>query len=287
VEFPAPTQPDDGYQGHKKPRGVADSAPAQCAVCEGPLAPEWGDEGPFEVLRCRACRLGVTWPPPKEANGEEDFSDDDSHYERQLSERSALWRRFGDALLDQVPAAHRGGRLLDVGSGVGLLVRLAEERGWSAMGIDRAPAAARVARGHGIDVRRVELEEVTEFDFDVVVMMHVLEHVFDPVGFVRSAAKHIRPGGLLVVNVPISDGLMPRLLGRRWYGFQPDQHVHQFSRHALRAVALRSGLQPVRVTSESLHYAHGRSPKEAALRFAATSGRLLRRGDQATLLARR
>ena len=257
----------------------------ECSLCSSPLRPRWKSDRPFNILDCPICDLGHTWPAPAEANGEEGFADNDVHYERQYSERRELWRGFAARLLDRVPASHRSGRLLDVGSGVGLLVELAGERGAQACGIDRAPAAGRVARSHGVDVRSCELSDLDEDEFDVVVMMHVLEHVPDPVGFLRDAACRLRPGGILLVNVPISSGLMPRLLGRRWYGFQPTQHVHQFSPRSLRAVAARAGLTPHRIASESLHYDHPVAVKRCALITAALIGRLAGLGDQATLMA--
>jgi 2-polyprenyl-3-methyl-5-hydroxy-6-metoxy-1,4-benzoquinol methylase len=263
-----------------------ESAPDRCFLCNGPLVERWRDDGAFNIFDCPTCGLGHTWPPPHEANGNEAFADDDRHYERQFSQRQELWRTFGEGLLRQIPSSHSGGRLLDVGSGVGLLVGLAAARFTKAVGIDRAPAAGRVARRHGIDVRTGELADVAERDFDVVVMMHVLEHVDDPVSFVAEASAHLRSGGILVINVPISDGLMPRLLKRRWYGFQPTQHVHQFTRRALTKVAVQAGLVPMTVTSESLHYTHAASTKRLALVATATLGRVLRLGDQSTLIAK-
>lgn len=258
----------------------------RCSLCSGPLRPRWRGSEEFNIYDCRTCGLGLTWPPPLEANGEEAFADDDAHYERQFSQSRDLWRGFGNAILDQIPATHRTGRLLDVGAGVGLLVELATERGAIASGVDRAPAAGRVARRHGIDVRTCELSEMPERAFDVVVMMHVLEHVHDPVSFVEEAAARLRAQGLLLINVPISDGLMPRVLGRRWYGFQPTQHVHQFTRHGLRRVAILAGLEPLRMSSESLHYTHDSTVKRFVLVGCATLGRVLSHGDQSTLVAR-
>jgi SAM-dependent methyltransferase len=251
-----------------------------CFLCDTPLRSRFG-RGAFDVLTCSSCGLGRTVPPPAEADGEEYFADDDAHYERHYRENRDRWRRFGAALLDRIPPERRRGRLLDVGAGVGLLVELAAERGFVASGLDRAPAAGRVARRLGLDVRTQELEDAVDGEFDVVVLMHVLEHVFDPVGFVALAGRKLREGGLLVVNVPAADGVMPRLLGRRWYGFQPSQHVHQFGRRSLRGVVERAGLRVVSVSSESLHY------EGQPYRAVAALGRLLGRGDQTTLLASR
>jgi 2-polyprenyl-3-methyl-5-hydroxy-6-metoxy-1,4-benzoquinol methylase len=258
----------------------------RCSLCGARLVPRWRGDVAFNVYDCRACGVGLTWPRPAEANGEELFADDDEHYERQFTQNRELWRRFAQALLEHIPPSLRMGRLLDVGSGVGLLVELAAEQGATACGLDRAPAAGRVARRHGVDVRTGELRDLPERNFDVVVMMHVLEHVYDPVDFVKEAAGRLRTGGLLLVNVPISDGLMPRLLRERWYGFQPTQHVHQFTRRGLTQVVVRAGLEPLRVTSESLHYTHARVLKRTALVAAATLARIIRLGDQSTLVAR-
>lgn len=261
--------------------------PRRCDVCGGPLAARWAADEPFNVYDCRDCGLGHTWPFPEEANGGEVFADDDGHYERQFATGRELWRIFALNLLERIPPVHRKGRILDVGAGVGFFVELAAEQGASAYGIDRAPAAGRVARRHGVDVRTCELEEVMDDDFDVVVMTHVLEHVPDPVNFLREAARRLRAGGVLVINVPVSKALMPRLLGRRWYGYQPTQHVHQFSRRSLRQVARRAGLEPLSLSSESLHYTNESPLKRAVLVSAATLGRVIGAGDQATLVARR
>ena len=38
--------------------------------------------------------------------------------------------------------------------------------------------------------------------FHIVVLFHVLEHVLDPVSFLRSLSQVLRPDGRLVIEVP-------------------------------------------------------------------------------------
>jgi 2-polyprenyl-3-methyl-5-hydroxy-6-metoxy-1,4-benzoquinol methylase len=70
--------------------------------------------------------------------------------------------------------------------------------------------------------------------------MDVVEHIRDDVSFLRSAAVHARPGGIVVVNVPANQWLYSRYdkeLG----------HERRYSRTTLLQLLRDSGLAPVAV----------------------------------------
>ena len=101
--------------------------------------------------------------------------------------------------------AHAAGRaVLDAGSGEGYGAALLAEVAARVVGIDR-PEAVRVAaarhRAPGLEFRAHELERLGALGerFDLVVSFQVIEHVRDPVGFLRALA---RCGGALVVTTP-------------------------------------------------------------------------------------
>jgi 2-polyprenyl-6-hydroxyphenyl methylase/3-demethylubiquinone-9 3-methyltransferase len=100
-----------------------------------------------------------------------------------------------------------GRTALDVGCGAGLLAEPLARLGATVTGLDAAPALIAVAREHAagqgleIDYRAGELEGL-EGQFDLVTCMEVIEHVADSAAFVRALARHLTPGGLLIMSTP-------------------------------------------------------------------------------------
>jgi SAM-dependent methyltransferase len=102
-------------------------------------------------------------------------------------------------------------RALEVGCGRGvLLAQLERVTRWVIDGADRdrdALAQARPGRGslyaYEIHDRCAELREA----YDVLILYDVLEHIHDRGPFLRSALHHLRPRGLLMVNVPALQAL--------------------------------------------------------------------------------
>ena len=101
--------------------------------------------------------------------------------------------------------AHAAGRaVLDAGSGEGYGAALLAEVAARVVGIDRAEAVRVAAARHrapGLEFRAHDLERLGALGerFDLVVSFQVIEHVRDPVGFLRALA---RLGGALVVTTP-------------------------------------------------------------------------------------
>jgi 2-polyprenyl-6-hydroxyphenyl methylase / 3-demethylubiquinone-9 3-methyltransferase len=101
-----------------------------------------------------------------------------------------------------------GRTALDVGCGAGLLCEPLARLGAEVTGVDAAPAnveaAALHAEGAGLDIRYMagELASLGLGPFDLVTSMEVLEHVADKQSFVAGLARHLAPGGLMVLSTP-------------------------------------------------------------------------------------
>ncbi|WP_182085182.1 bifunctional 2-polyprenyl-6-hydroxyphenol methylase/3-demethylubiquinol 3-O-methyltransferase UbiG [Aureimonas sp. ME7] len=120
-----------------------------------------------------------------------------------IREQVAL--NFGSDLRSLTP--FQGLRMLDIGCGGGLIAEPLARLGAEVMGADASATNIEVARLHaeqsGLSIDyRAETAEALESAgerFDVVLALEVVEHVADVDLFLRSAARMVKPGGLLFV----------------------------------------------------------------------------------------
>jgi demethylmenaquinone methyltransferase / 2-methoxy-6-polyprenyl-1,4-benzoquinol methylase len=107
-----------------------------------------------------------------------------------------LWRRF---LVARLP---RGGHVLDVATGTGLVAAQLLRRGYAVTGVDQSPEMLAVARRRfGADVELVNASaEALPFDsgsFDHVTFTYLLRYVADPAATLAETARVVRPGGVV------------------------------------------------------------------------------------------
>ena len=111
--------------------------------------------------------------------------------------------RFGRA-----PGDLTGLRVADIGCGAGLMCEPLAARAAQVVGVDAAAKNIAAARLHANDGRlnidyRVGEPDVALRDgesFDVLLLLEVVEHVDNLQAFVQHAARHLKPGGLLLVS---------------------------------------------------------------------------------------
>lgn len=152
-------------------------------------------------------------------------------------------RRLLDRQFRHLPRSQCG-RVLDVGCGDGSFLRNAADMGWTAVGTDTDPLVVSNARKAGLDVRQGTIEEV-DGPFDAITISHVIEHVHDPVGVIRSCFARLAPGGTLWIETPNIDALGLRRFGPDWRGLEPPRHLVLFSRGALERVLRDAGFVQV------------------------------------------
>lgn len=140
----------------------------------------------------------------------------------------------------------RGASVLDIGGGRGECCRHLVERHHVVVAdtTDCAPADPRIQKVHGLFSA-----DLLADTFDVVVMNHILEHVFSPSTILASARRLLRDNGLLIVEVPFElyTPLLRRHLGD-W------RHVGYFSRATLRAFVEKAGFLVERLELEEGPY---------------------------------
>lgn len=143
--------------------------------------------------------------------------------------------------------------LLDVGTGYGFLLRTLRDRhGIDVHGVELSEQESAHARDRlDLDVRTRPLVEAG-FDpdsFDAVISLEVIEHLLQPVAFIRELAAYVRPGGVVVIGTDNFESAAARALGERLPKWIPHTHVSHFGPVTLRRGFAEAGLNVEREAS--------------------------------------
>jgi len=164
-------------------------------------------------------------------------------------------------LMGELPA---GAKVLDLGCGNGTFLSLFRERakanGWQLYGSDFSPTGIEVARRSfpGIEFFLADASAPTSEilerigQVDLVLSTEVIEHLYNPRGFLRNVAALLRPGGKVILTTPYHGYLKNLLLAltgkldKHFTVLWDHGHIKFWSKRTLRAVLLETGFEQVR-----------------------------------------
>lgn len=235
---------------------IADE-PAQlwdCPVCGAAAGPE-GTKDSVVVACCARCRhqFATSHPTPEEL--------------------AALYREYCYAGAETADAApfirsrvreavrrfepfRRGNRMLDLGFGAGTMLQEGRALGWEVHGMELSSAAVANARARGFETA-IEGDFLKapypESSFDVIAAVEFIEHVPDPLPFLRQARRLLRKGGAIYLTTPNGAGVSGRLLGLDWSVVAPREHLHLFSPGSLTRALEMAGFRKLEVRCEGVY----------------------------------
>jgi 2-polyprenyl-3-methyl-5-hydroxy-6-metoxy-1,4-benzoquinol methylase len=209
----------------------------------------------YRVARCTACGVYYLYPRLTESAMQRVYGQS-SYYEGGASgyadtsyaaQEAALRATFQRLLHNLAKRGLTGGHLLEIGCGYGYLLDQARPFFSSRTATDFSPEAAEIARATGAEVFVGGVEQIPpEARFDCILATQVIEHVYEPLPFVKRLAGHTKPGGHIVLATPDIGGVLSRFMRRRWPSFKAPEHVLYFDFRTLSSLMCRGGLDAVR-----------------------------------------
>ena len=147
---------------------------------------------------------------------------------------------------------------LEVGCGPGLFMEMAKVRGYSMLGMEPSSGAYRITKEKSLNVIQgmfpEDLPESLTFDF--IIFNDVFEHLLNADAALSCCAHHLKPKGVICINIPVSSGMIFRvanalvkfnLVGdsyrRLWQIGTPSPHQYYFSRKSINALANKRHLE--------------------------------------------
>lgn len=176
----------------------------KCILCHCPARRTVFHEEAADIMRCLEC--GHYYSTYRQDQDYQGYFPETTYGQAETEWWDRAHRDMYQAFADRFLKG-RGGRLLDVGAGLGFFVKFAgEQPGWQAVGYEIAPGAVRYAQVElklrEFHLGRVEDNSFAPESFDMITLWDVIEHLPDPHGFLESLKRLLKPGGLIFFHTP-------------------------------------------------------------------------------------
>jgi len=204
----------------------------------------------FTYMKCPSCmtlfirqvpqgHLSAIYPPGKYYS----FSNTAEKLLFRLKDRLDSW--FYKSILKKIE--HPTLSVLDIGGGTGGtldVLKKADKRisYTEIVDIDEGAASAAKAKGYSYSVSTIE-QWTTQKQFDVILLLNLVEHLANPLSVLQKAGEMLLPGGKIIVKTPNMDSLDAKLFKNHyWGGLHCPRHWVIFSDHSFRQMVRRTDL---------------------------------------------
>jgi SAM-dependent methyltransferase len=253
-----------------------DDAANTCFVCGTPdyrvyrVARHFGFPVVFQRCRCGA----IKQTPMPNQKFFDWFFNSELFFSAKQSQSSEIWG-FYDYFKDEplrlatsryryrrlralFEGPRRALRVMKIGPSTGTMLHVLKQHGHQAMGCDVSAQFAGYAREHygvRIDVGRFEKLGYADGEFDVVMLLNVIENVPNPAEFLGAIRRTLAPGGKFILNfVDMRLNLVAALQRERYFLFRPPI-CYAFSGAVLRRALHNAGFRVVREYAD-VRYLH-------------------------------
>jgi SAM-dependent methyltransferase len=242
----------------------AEFIPVACAFCGSDADADVAfEKDGFSYVECASCGSLYCSPRPTAATLTAWMADSaavrfwSTHFYRQtaVARREQIYRPRAEQV-GRIAAVHAPGRpitVADVGAGYGLFLSelAAIPQVGRVIAIEPDSRLAATCREQGYETLESWVEDLPsgQVAADLVTAFEVIEHVFDPVAFLASAARLAPTGGLILVTTLAITGFDLQVLWDRSRSITPPQHLNFPSLRGLERAATRAGLEVVDIST--------------------------------------
>jgi SAM-dependent methyltransferase len=207
------------------------------------------------IIQCRRCKVRRRLPGIVD-NYEADYHS--SYLDQGQAIHPGQLAHFADLMTARLRQfEEKNVKFLDVGCSTGRALRLASALGFESTGLDYSNWAVDYCAKLGFATRQGSL--IGQWDkpelFNIIHCCHTIEHVPDPVAYLREMYRLLKPRGQLMLACP-NYASLPRIMRKRNWGIWClDSHLWQFTSRQMSFLLKAAGFKLV-----SVRTVHGYTP---------------------------
>ncbi len=228
-----------------------------CPFCKNSKAKIKFKSSEFSVCVCSFCQIGYLFPMPtsekiKNFYNKDYFSKSQNvvcGYRNYISMDNVLAKE-ATRKIKYIKKFTSKNKLLDIGCGLGVFLKIAKSSGFNVSGND----ISLYARKH-LTVEKIPLyqgsitENVLPLDFfDIVTAWDVFEHIPQVNKAFKAINRTLKKNGYLILTTPNTLSWDSKVSGKFWYGYKKiPEHLIFFSPHSIKRVLEVNGFKVIKI----------------------------------------
>lgn len=209
----------------------------------------------FEIIECANCSLRYTSPMPsiEEIGPYYNFPEYISHTDVKEGWMNKIYHKVRAITLkdktnwvQSLFTGHKG-HILEIGAGTGAFANSMETKGWEVTALEPDESSRkRALDNYGIKLQPIDnLYTLPNNKFDVISLWHVLEHVHDLKGYLKTFSTILKPNGRIIIAVPNYTSYDANFYKKYWAAYDVPRHLYHFSPEAMNALLKQFNMQIV------------------------------------------
>ena len=207
----------------------------------GPLKPT--------LLKCKKCKLIFSEYTNVDFEGAYGHVVDET-YLKQIESKTKTFKLFFSKIKQHL---NQNSDVLEIGSYYGILGNIIKPHVKSYTGLESSRHAVEYSKKNfslnAINQPLVKFLK-NKFQFDVIIMADVIEHLNNPFEILDLIEKNLKPSGVLIVTTMNMDSLIPKILRSKYYWIVP-QHTYYFSNSTLKYFLEKSNLNIFKIKTNT------------------------------------
>jgi len=223
-----------------------------CILCDTIDYKTIHQKNQYQYFRCLNCKLVSLYPRPTLQMLKKYYRNylPDNHED--IRKWEAMIRPVVTKSADLINFRSRtnGKKMLDVGCGHGFLLKEMKSRGWDVEGLEVSQTGREYARRNwNIPIYSEPLENLglPASTFDVVTLLYVIEHIFDPLSLLSEINQVLKPKGLILLRWPQTTPVVKILgpLSNKLDLYHTPYHLYDFSPKTIEKMLFLAGFKSV------------------------------------------
>jgi len=224
-----------------------------CPVCgsvklRSALTGKWKHSSYNKCLKCR-----LLFQNPQENIKKTKSRYNGNYFKYELENQHNFFNLIKKTLYDFniLKMLPEGARVLEIGSATGLFLKYMNENNFDAAGLEICRESAEYGKkNYKVNIVNKTLEEsnFNRNSFDFIHFSHLIEHLNDPLNFLKIVNEIAKPKGLIMITTPNSSGLFAKIFNENWRCIV-DDHLFIFNKKSLKILFKKSSFKIVKIRS--------------------------------------